>query len=56
MNWLANATESDAAIILRVWPDMKINKPVPKELKMEGLVGIYGNYSNVGKRTTESDE
>ena len=51
MNWLANASKTDAKIILLFYPDLKIDVPVPKEL--EGLVGIYGNYSSVGK---ESDE
>ncbi|MEE9548713.1 MAG: hypothetical protein V3V68_05095 [Nitrosomonadaceae bacterium] len=60
MNWIANATKKDAETILVMWPGLKINVPVPKkqeaDLIADGLVGIYGNYPSVGKRTTESDE
>jgi len=53
MNWLSNATKKDADTITNVWPDLKIGDPMPKklieELKEEGLVGIYGNYPDVGK-------
>lgn len=48
MKWLANASESDAATIMRVWPDLKIGKPVPKKLVELGLVGIYGNIKPEG--------
>ena len=50
MNWIANATHKDAMIITQVWPDLKIKMPVPMELKREGLVGIYGNYPNAGRK------
>lgn len=54
MNWLANATASDAATILNVWPDLKIGDPMPKKLIADGLVGIYGNYPTVGKKGDQS--
>ena len=60
MKWLANASKTDAKIIMLFYPDLEIGTPVPKkqekELMAEGLVGIYGNYPSVGKRATESDE
>ena len=53
MKWLANATREDAMILMLTYPDFKIGKPVPKEL--EGLVGIYGNYPDVGKDKDEDN-
>ena len=54
MNWLANASKTDAKIITRVWPNLKLGKPVPKELK--GLVGIYGNYPVNERRDAKGGE
>ncbi len=49
MKWLANATVKDSLVIIGVWPDLKIGDPKPVKLKAERLVGIYGNYPDVGK-------